>query len=226
MLPDPKIERATVIELFLELSAEGKLLQWKNHFKMCEALCDTVAFMRKYDCERPLQILRMHVLNRLLLKQFAPLYVFMVAAVMDDIELSAFAFRHRFDASDIMPAGTVILPEMSGGVPPLDLVSLNARGGLDSDSTWPYQLWAMVSADFLWAASRAWNKAWMSQTVVNTRNHQPCSHGYGAYKCSGCVAKDKSEGKHDIDVDIAVEYEKAIDEVKKVQGTKQTSQAA
>lgn len=219
-LPDPKIERATVLEHFLEISAKGRLMLWKNDFQMCESLCDTVAFMRKYDCERPLQILRMHVLNHLLLKQFAPLYVFMVAAAMDDVELSILAFRHRYD-EDRMPAGSVILPEMSGGARPFDFDSLNARGGTgansDPDSTWPYQLWAMVPADYLWAATRAWNKTWTSQTVVNSKNTKPCTHGYSSYIASGCpaCARDKEKAKQTTDIDIAVEYENAIREVKK-----------
>lgn len=224
-LSDPKIECATVIERFLEISAKGKLLNWTNDFKMCETLCDTVAFMRKYDCERPLAILRMHVLNQLLLKQLAPLYFFMVAAAMDDVELSILAFRHRYDVTYFKAVENQILPAMTGSTRSFDFISFNARGGAgsitDPDSTWPYQLWAIVPADYLWAATRAWNRTWTSQTVVNAKENPPCTHGYAnypGYVCATCN-QIKAKAKQITDVDIAAEYEKAIGEVKKVKLT-------
>lgn len=78
-----------------------------------------------------------------------------------------------------------------------------------------------MPADYLWAATRAWNKTWTSQTVVNAKENPTCNHGYAnypGYVCATCK-QIKAKAKQITDVDIAAEYEKAIGEVKKVKLT-------
>lgn len=217
---DDKIETSGVVGLFLELIATGKLSKWRNDFAGCEALCDAVTFMRKYDCERPLQVLRVHVLNQLLMQQLAPLYAFMVAAAMDDVELSVLAFQNRYGAHGDLPAGPDLLPGVVedglrsalGVTLTHAFVSLNARGG--PDGTWPHQLWAKIPADYLWAATKAWNKAWTAQTLVDGRSAASCSHGYSNANCCSHCRASAEQKKATTNVDIAAEYQDAIDLVK------------
>lgn len=55
-----------------------------NTFKECELMCDTITFLRKYDCAGLMQLIKTECTNRLLLEHIPPLYVFMMAATMNE----------------------------------------------------------------------------------------------------------------------------------------------
>lgn len=137
---DPVIETSDVIAFFLELATNGKLTKWTNDFKSCETLCRAVAFMRKYDCEFLLSVLKLHARTELMMLKIAPLYVFMVAAAMDDVELSTMAFGYRYY---LLPGADPVATHGIPGIGDPDALAAVLTLAPTSVATclWPFELW-------------------------------------------------------------------------------------
>lgn len=93
----------------------------------------------------------MELTNRLLLKTVPPLYVFMVAAAMNDVTLAKEAFQYRYPvlAKAVNEASFVETTHLS-----------LTPGEGDRNGVWPMELWNRVQTPFAWSAAAAWAKAW------------------------------------------------------------------
>lgn len=175
---DLRIETADVLDRFLQLVMKGGFLKWEGTFRGCEALCRTVAFMRKYDCSAgSLSFLTLYVKDKYRKGLFAPFFLFMFAAAMDDVELSIQAFRFSHPSSEYTRYGRIREAHYSPnkGIPGVkDDKAASALLRLVPDdgreSIWPYQLWQYIPADYLWAATTAWTKAWAMTTATAAVN--------------------------------------------------------
>lgn len=95
--------------------------------------------------------------NMLLLRSIAPLYIFMVAAAMDDIESSILAFENRYLPSfDNNCAKSRGIHGIHNHILLGAVLSLTPRGG--EDAAWPFGLWTRFPAEYRRAASRTWSK--------------------------------------------------------------------
>lgn len=176
---DPELESSEVLPLVLDLILKGKHAAWAGNYAACRALCRAVAFMQKYECAASLAILRIHATNVLLLGQMAPLYVFLLAAALDDAALSVLAFRHRSTYRGSAGA----LPDVARhGLPgvedPGTLQSLLSLAPVPESrhSMWPFALWAHTPLEYVWAATKAWSAAWADAKAVNENNKVKCVH--------------------------------------------------
>lgn len=228
---DLVIETSAVIAIFLELVAKGQFAMWTNDFASCHAMCHAIAFMRKYECEVPLSILRLWAVNELLLRKIAPLYVFMVAAAMDDVDLSIMVFENRY--VPVLGQDSVT----SHGVPGIQdmklleaVLSLTPRGG--EDAVWPFGLWTRFPAEYLWAVSKAWSKGCsksssgdrlytlsqmtaMSSSAVGRRTLSSASTARTMSRPRSYESANFSDtDDRDCDFDMAREYRVAIRAVK------------
>ncbi|EJT48220.1 hypothetical protein A1Q1_02786 [Trichosporon asahii var. asahii CBS 2479] len=172
---DLRIETADVLDRFLQLVMKGRFLKWEDTFRECEALCRTVAFMRKYDCgPGSLSFLTLCVKDKHRNALFAPFFLFMFAAAMDDVELSIQAFSLNQPSSQTNRYGRIReanyttnkgIPGVKDDKEAVALLRLVPDGG---ESIWPYQLWQYIPADYLWAATTAWTKTWAMITAIAT----------------------------------------------------------
>lgn len=152
----------------------GKLSKGINSFEECEALCRTIAFMRKYDCVLPLSFLKIYVREKLRAGGIWPFFVFMIAAAMDDIELSVLAFKVSERSESIHKVYMIqlghelALPGVTDEKMARALLALSLDQG--GDSSWPVELWQHFPADYLWAATTAWTRKWAEAAAVAAFN--------------------------------------------------------
>lgn len=199
---DAQLESSAVVVLFLSLLRDGELT-WPDDggFDTAEAYCDLVAFMRKYDAERLLKTLRLQVLNDLLLHYMPPFYTLMIAAAMDDVELSILAFKHRHTYALSQGCGWPIEPEFISA----ELMSL-APAPSPTGGTWPAEVLHRFPIDYLWASSQAWTAKWGSQYAAHKATEKSEAMIRDQYSYGSAPKTDKVE----CSVDIAREYETAI----------------
>lgn len=94
---DPDFETTPVITRFLQLAAthsieeDGVLLNDDD----LEAYIRLVAFLRKYDCPALLQLLPLCIRRKLELDEITPQHVYIIGAVLDDVELCVLALKRR-----------------------------------------------------------------------------------------------------------------------------------
>lgn len=242
---DPLIETSDVLERFLHFMMKGELAKWDDTFKECEALCRTVAFMRKYECEFILSFFKRYLRDRHKSKTFAPFYIFMLAAALDDVELSIAAFRRANGPATIKwPAYKRDhgIPGVNDSTTPTDILNLRPDNG---DNIWPYDLWPHIPADYLWAANKAWSMKWAARVADDAadavrdagqrRTGTPITRSPQFAKRQrplpivevSHIPLDKSSWNSEelvqstagaLNVDIASEYEAAIKAVKKQAG--------
>lgn len=168
---DSQLESSEVLSRFLTFMMRGRLPSWSDTFAECAALCRTIGFMRKYDCEFVLSFLRIYVLELFRADEMAPLFLFMVAAAMDDVDISIRAFGKRELVRDRLSSRRFKLEgSADSGIPgaadpkmAAALLELSLQDG--GDDTWPFELAQHIPADYLWAASKAWSKTWGRQSA-------------------------------------------------------------
>lgn len=184
---DTEIESSKVLGHFLSLVTHGES-PWPTTgtFNTAETFSDLITFLRKYDAERPLKIVRALVVNDLLLRRIPPFYVLMLAVAMDDVELSILAFKHAYAAT--VQAGEETFISAA-------LLSLSPGSALE-ECTWPSQVLHRFPLDILWACTRAWTARWGSEYVYSISSTSE-SNGFHRQPIYSHIS-------------ISSEYEKAI----------------
>lgn len=194
-----------MLALALDMAMRGKM-SLPTDFPGGQVYCRTVAFLRKYECKGSLSFLKMHAINQLLLHKTTPFCVFILAAAMDDVELSIQCFKKR--RSDVYDESDVTRHKIPGvsSVPLLqDLLGLWPTSALE-DGSLPHELWAEIPFDYMWAANKAWGRAhsvaWQEK-IINF--YEPSINKYYPPLASPPRLQKR---------DIAAEYEAAIKAVK------------
>lgn len=230
---DSIIESSDVIELFLGFLTHGKLSSGTDSYKKCEVLCHTVRFMRKYDCENLLSFLKVTLKYELRCTRLAPFFHFMLAAAMDDVQWSIAAFQQAYRYNFSGKTDEVNVGREIPGVTDDEMATalLNLRPDSRADGTWPYELWPHISADYLWAAIKAWTKKWAQITATTTAVAavQQNTQSSEAFADELVSAKKRKQPEPAVEitgsgaptnyglyVDLALEYERAIMAVKKL----------
>lgn len=146
---DTVIETSPVLRIYLRLLTK-MTFPYVDTFSACERLCNTITFLRKYECKGLVQLIETECTNRLLLELMPPLYVFMVGATMDAPSLCSTALSHRYATEPATGEAKFIDSALLSLTP-----SAAANGG-----TWPLNILERLPLDYSWAVSAAWTQGW------------------------------------------------------------------
>lgn len=141
---DPDFEHAGVLCSFLRLCVRGTFVNGSFNWSECEAGVALIAFLRKYDCVRPLRVLKLCISEALFERRLYPLHAFVLGANMDDVSLCCTAFRERVQF--VPPT------QLDDG---LALVLSPAQALMDG--AWPYPVWQHTPLPYIYAATKAAN---------------------------------------------------------------------
>lgn len=152
---DPDFETAPVIARFLRLAAacsigdDGKLLDDDD----LDAYIRLVAFLRKYECPTLLQQMPLCIRRRLEKDEITPQHVYILGAVLDDVELCVLALKHR-------TTGT-----MCGG----ELVRTGARTIVTSDI--PHRFRRYIPEEYWFGLMKA-RRSLDSRSLIPTKRNE------------------------------------------------------
>lgn len=149
-MTDTHIETAAVLDAYLGLVSRMTVPP-VNTFKECELMCDTITFLRKYDCDGLMQLIKTECTNRLLLERIPPLYVFMMAATMDDVSWCVMALDRAYEVEEKAKDEAPYIN--------LALLSLSPTSRTDG-GTWPLELHHRLPLQYAWAVTSAWTQCW------------------------------------------------------------------
>lgn len=141
---DADFEHGGVLCSFLRLCVRGEFLGPSFTWGECEAGVALILFLRKYECARPLRVLKLCVSEALFERRLFPLHAFVLGANMDDVALCCTAFRER---TQFAPPS-----QLDEG---LALVLSPAQALMDG--AWPYPVWQHTPLPYLYAATKAAN---------------------------------------------------------------------
>lgn len=160
---DPELETASVINRFLQLAATNAIGDESTLLTEDDlgSYIRLVPFLRKYDCQELLAELPQCIRHKLERDEISPLHVFVLGAVLDDVELCILALKHRTTAAVVggelvrMCAHTIAVGDIPrrfrSFIPEAFWFGLmGARRRLDSRSLIPTKRneWDDISVDF------------------------------------------------------------------------------
>lgn len=162
---DTDLERAPVVRVYRQLLRRMTFLAVTS-FEQCVVMCDTVEFLRKYECEGLLRLVKTECMNRLLLKTMPPLYAFMLGAVMDDIELCVAALQYRYDVEVRRGEARFVDAHILSLSP-----DVQSRG-----ATWSLEIYERLPMYYAWAITSTCSQWWGS---LYAKRRAPESLYYG-----------------------------------------------
>lgn len=119
----------------------------------CDSMRNVIRFLRKYECDGPLQFVKTEYTNHLLMRKIPPLYVLFMATAMDDMTWAKTAYQYRYP----------VLKKADTEVPFVLLSHLSLTpGNGESEGLWPMEFWNRIQPPYAWPAAAAWTSAWGS----------------------------------------------------------------